>query len=228
MVEVVDIQADFFRLIPSRFPPVQVFEGLVANDRLDEVAAAESRTNPRLAAEERLRGSVPNSHRLQNFNHAPFKYINPEGSVFFPPMRPALELADHRQTALAVAVPRRERFLRRTLEAPIGLDMRLLKTPVHGRFADLTAASPNLGFEERTKLVSDLPADIDGVVFRPAERPTHQCLAVLNGATLGYTLQSAHYRFWWDGARIATVYAFDDARPLNPEVFGQPEDALAA
>ena len=227
-MDVVDIRADFFRLIPSRFPPVQVFGGLVANDRLDEVAAAESRTNPRLAAEERLRDQVSNPHRLQNFNHAPFKYVNPEGSVFFPPMRPALEMADSRQTALAVAVSRRERFLRRTAESAIGLDMRLLKTPVDGRFADLSDAPPGLNPEERVNLVAGLPENIDGIVFRPAERPTHRCLAVLNGTKLGYTLQSAHYRFWWDGARITTVYAFDDGRPLDPEKFGQFEDALAA
>ncbi len=157
-MEIVEVDTELFRLIPSRFPPVHVFEGLVANDRLDEVAAAESRTNPRLMAKDRLSdGTSASTDRLQNFNHAPFKYINPEGSVFFPPFRPALEVADCRQTALAVAVARRERFLRRTAEPPTGLDMRLLKTPVKGRFLDLCHVPPTAPREERLAVAAALP-----------------------------------------------------------------------
>ena len=228
-MEVVDVEADYYRLIPSRFPPVQLFEGLVANDRLDEVAVAESRTNPRLLSEERLRAMLGgDSHRLQNFNHAPFKYINPEGSSFFPSYRPALEVADSRQTALAIAVARRERFLRRTNEPPIGLDMRMLKTPVQGRFADLSDVDPALPVNDKRKIAADLPDDFAGVVFRPADRPSHRCLAIVRNDGLGYTLQTSHFRFWWDGAKIAAVYAFDDSRNLDPAGFSAAEDLLAA
>lgn len=226
-MEVVNVEGEFFRLIPSRFPPVQVFEGLVANDRLDELALAESRTNPRLLSEDRLREVHGPSHRLQNFNHAPFKYINPEGSVFFPPFRPALEVSDCRQTALAVAVKKRERFLKRTSEPAVGLDMRLLKTPVTGRFADLTGLAPDLPSEERLKQTSELPCSLDGIIYRPAERPSHRCYAVLNGRILGYTQQTSHYRFWWDGSRITAVYAFDDGQPLDPAAFGKALDLAA-
>ena len=228
-MEVIDVEAELFRLIPSRFPPVQVFEGLVANDRLDEVAAAETRTNPRLLSEDRLKGSDAQcSHRLQNFNHAPFKYINPEGSAFFPPFRPALEVADCRQTALAVAVARRERFLRRTAEPPTGLDMRMLKTPVKGRFGDLRHVDPAVARDKRLELAASIAGNVDGIVFCPAERPSHWCYAVLNGDALGYTLQTSHYRFWWDGVRIGAVYSFDNALELDPASFSDAADRLAA
>lgn len=228
-MEVVEVSADYYRLIPSRFPPIQVFEGLVANDRLEELAAAESRTNPRLLSEERLRATIgDNSHRLQNFNHAPFKYINPEGSTFFPSYRPALEMADTRQTALAIAVARRERFLRRTNEASIGLDMRLLKTPVEGRFLDLCDVDPQLPLEKKRKIASELSDDLAGVIFRPLERPSHRCIAIVRNEGLGYTMQTQHFRFWWDGTRIAAVYAFDDSRNLDPAGFSAAEDLIAA
>lgn len=228
-MEIVEVDTELFRLIPSRFPPVHVFEGLVANDRLDEVAAAESRTNPRLMAKDRLSDDTSAStERLQNFNHAPFKYINPEGSVFFPPFRPALEVADCRQTALAVAVARRERFLRRTAEPPTGLDMRLLKTPVKGRFLDLCHVPPTAPREERLAVAAALPPATDGIIYCPAERPSHRCYAVLNSLTLGYTVQTSHFRFWWNGAQISAVYAFDDGRRLDPETLRAAEDQVAA
>jgi hypothetical protein len=224
-----DVDTELYRLIPSRFPPVHVFEGLVANDRLEEVAAAECRTNPRLLAEDRLKETEGgSSHKLQNFNHAPFKYINPEGSVFFPPFRPALEMSDCRQTALAVAVARRERFLRRTSEPPIGLDMRLLKTPVKGRFVVLCDVDPETSREDRYEIGASIPVDADGVIFCPAERPTHRSYSVLRSAALGYTLQTSHFRFKWDGKSISAVYAFDDGRHLEPAKFCLAEDLLAA
>jgi hypothetical protein len=228
-VEVIEIEAELFRLIPSRFPPVHVFEGLVANDRLDEVAAAETRTNPRIIAEERLKAKGGgSSHRFQNFNHAPFKYTNPDGSVFFPPIRPALELADCRQTALAIAVARRERFLKRTAEPPTGLDMRLLKTPIKGRFADFCHIDPDAARDERLKAAALIPTDVDGIIFRPAERKSHRCFAVLNGQILGHTLQTSHFRFWWDANRIRTVYAFENATQWDAAILSNPADLLAA
>ena len=42
-MELVDIECELYRLIPSRFPPVSVFDGLVANDRLDQLAEIEAR-----------------------------------------------------------------------------------------------------------------------------------------------------------------------------------------
>jgi len=111
-VEEVNFEGELFRLIPSRFPPVSVYEGLVANDRLEDLVEVENATNPRLHSEKRLRAAYPDpaEPKLQNWNLAPFKYLNPEGSRFFDPTRPALELADDRQTALAVSLARRQAF----------------------------------------------------------------------------------------------------------------------
>ncbi|WP_234810797.1 RES family NAD+ phosphorylase [Sphingobium herbicidovorans] len=168
-MELVDIECELYRLIPSRFPPVSVFDGLVANDRLDQLAEIEARTNPRLQSDERLRALYGDSGspQLQNWNLAPFKYLNPEGSRFFPSTWPALELSDDQQTALAVAVARREGFLRRTSEAALGLDMRMLKTPVAGKFADLSEVSPNLEREKRWEIARDLPEAADGIIYCP-------------------------------------------------------------
>lgn len=230
-MESVAFEDDFYRLIPSRFPPVSVYEGLVANDRLPSLAEVENKTNPRLQSTNRILATYPDAAgpRLQNWNLAPFKYLNPEGSRFFEPSRPALEMADDRQTALAMAVARRQTFLARTKEPPIGLDMRMLKTPVRGRFLDFRGHPLDLARKDRWRLGAAVPQEIDGIVFHPPERPSAVCVAVLRGDALGHTIQTVHYRFVWNGARISKLYAFDDVgRQLLPEELSSAGDALAA
>ncbi|TIX34921.1 MAG: RES domain-containing protein, partial [Mesorhizobium sp.] len=78
---------DAFRLIPSRFPPVNVYEGLINSDRQDEIVSLENLTNPRLRSLDRLQqatqGDASADPRLQNWNLAPFAYGNPDGTTFF-------------------------------------------------------------------------------------------------------------------------------------------------
>ncbi|MDZ4307111.1 RES family NAD+ phosphorylase [Allopontixanthobacter sp.] len=230
-MELVPYKGVGYRLIPSRFPPVPVYAGLVANDRFGELVGVENLTNPRLQSESRLLEIYgnPDSPQLQNWNLAPFKYINPEGSRFFEPTRPALELATDIQTALAIAVRRRELFLRRTSEPPIGLDMRMLKTPVEGSFADLRHLPDSTELTVRREAANPLPEDAAGVLFRAHERPFADCLAVTDKNALGRSVQTVHYRFEWDGERIVSIYAFNDRKPeIDPDdLFGQ-EQVLAA
>lgn len=220
-----------YRLIPSRFPPVSLYETLVANDRIDELVEVENLTNPRLQAQQRL-GSLAEpatADRLQNWNHAPFAYSNPEGSLFFGPGRPCLELAADKQTALAISVSRRERFLRRTQEPVVGLDMRMLVHPVSGSFLDLRPLGADLTHDDRRKVGEAVPRDVAGILYHPAERPAGTCVAVLTGSALGRSVQANHYRFFWNGERMTKLYAFDDAGSvLTPEALASATDILAA
>jgi len=229
---VVPWKREGFRLIPSRFPPVSVYEGLVANDRVASLVEIENMTNPRLRSEARIAqmAAAPASpSRLQNWNLAPFAYGNPEGSTFFNEDPPCLEVAADRQTALAIAVARRERFLSRTGEPPTGLDMRMFKTPVEGQYWDLRPLGAGLSREDRLELGAKLPEGAEGILFHPAERPSGTCAVVMNGDRLGRTEQTIHYRFVWNGQRIATLYAFDKIGTLiEPESLCGEIDVLAA
>ncbi|MCJ2086730.1 RES domain-containing protein [Methylobacterium sp. E-005] len=223
-----------YRLIPSRFPPVAVYDGLVSPDRLEALAAVEDLTNPRLRSQVRIAkvaGEDPaSSTRLQNWNLAPFAYGNPEGSTFFDEERPCLEVAADPQTALAVSVARRERFLARTEEAPVGLDMRMFKTPVEGRFLDLLAYDAERLQAQARILGGRLPDDVDGILFHPVERPSAMAISVVTGVALGRTLQTSHFRYMWDGSRIALLYAFDAAgTAIKPDdLRGEEDCAIAA
>ena len=94
---VVSIDREWRRLIPSKFPTIDVYERL-QSDALRAVAQQlEELTNPRLAAKARLtRGTAAidtDSPQLQNWNHAPFAYPNPEGTYFLGPAYRVMEVA---------------------------------------------------------------------------------------------------------------------------------------
>lgn len=231
----IDWSGDAYRLIPSRFPPVNVYAGIVANDRLDEVFEAEKLTNPRLRSLDRISaaagGGSAADPRLQNWNLAPFAYGNPDGSLFFDERRPCLELAGDRQTALAVSVARREAFLRSTSEAATGVDMRMLRHPVSGRFWDLRGLSePAAGVTpaERRALGGQLPDGAQGILYRCRERPAGTCIAVLTGDVLGRSVQTVHFRYVWDGARVVLLYVFNEqGTQIEPASLQGSDDVLA-
>ena len=181
---VIDWSGDAYRLIPSRFPPVNVYEGLIANDRLNDVYAAEAITNPRLRSLSRMTsaGAVDASAdpRLQNWNLAPFAYGDPDGTLFFDERQPCLEVAVERQTALAISVAKRERFLSHTATPSTGLDMRMLRTPVKGKFWDLRGmADPIAGLPEveRRAIGAQMPDGAQGILYRPVERGAGTAIA---------------------------------------------------
>ncbi|MGO4569972.1 RES family NAD+ phosphorylase [Rhizobium sp. 2YAF20] len=223
---------DTYRLIPSRFPPVSVYEGLVRPELFELLTKVEDITNPRLRSLARIaRATNENpatSARLQNWNLAPFAYGNPEGSTFFAEDRPCLEVAVHPQTALAVSVAKRETFLKRTSEAPTGIDMRMLKTPVSGSFWDLTAVG-EISLQDQRAMATKMPEDADGILYRPRERPSGFSLAVVEGRALGKAIQAVHYRYVWSGHTITQVYAFDEqGRIIEAESLKSELDVLAA
>ena len=218
---VVDVEQTFFTLIPSRFPTVDVF-ARVANDRSGELAEIESLTNPRLRERDRLLNGVEaiddNGPLLQNWNHAPFTYANPEGSRFFEAEHPVLELASDMQTALAISINKRETFLARTGEAAIGLEMRELSRAVKGRFADVRDLDPSSDRKKRLltgRAVMD--AGLDGLLYRPSERPAGFCVCALKGEVLERAVQRDHFKFVWNGNRVSRVYSFGSGAEYNPE-----------
>ena len=228
----IDLDATFHLLIPSRFPPIALYER-IAGDHGDEVASIESLTNPRLAEKRRMLGSeMPTKNEppaWQNWNHAPFAYPNPNGTRFFGPDVPALELADDLQTALAISVERRARFLGLTNEAKITLDMRAISRRVKGSFLDARDAGAEASESERLAVGGGaIDGGFAGVLFTPRERPTGGAISVLNNEVLGRAVQGEHFNFVWDGGRIRTIYSFAKGREIDPNELAGMKIALAA
>lgn len=207
-----DIDGEFHRLIPSRFPPVPLYERLGSPEVQTAAEACEAKTNPRLQALERLTQEAPfrsGASQAQNWNLAPFSYANPEGTTFLDPSYKVLELVGGVRPALAVAVLRREAFLGGGEEPPLQVEMRALVHKVRGRFIDLTGASFEPDREARWKQGAELYAtaepDVQGIVFSRPDLGGCRGLTIFDGTALGTAIQSDHYRFLWDGEKVSRI-----------------------
>ena len=229
----VEVDDDWYRLIPSRFPPVEIYERVASKADLPAVFAIENLTNPRLKERKVITQSqVPadcEPPTLQNWNHAPFAYRNPEGGWFIPANEGGLELGDSLQTALAVSVRKRELFLSRTDESATSLDMRVISVRVQGTFTDARDLPLEMSQADRWAVGQQLlDDDANGVLYRCPVRPSATCLAVLDNRVMEKSVQREHFKFVWDGQRISRLYDFAGGVAIEAaNLFGE-EPAIAA
>ncbi len=219
---ILEVNQDCFRLIPSRFPPVDLYERFGSVELAEAAKKIDSRTNPRL--EYLKRAGIPASEaeqrspRYQSWNLAPFAYPNPEGTFLTPPFIGVMELQTTKRDAIAVAILRREEFLSRTSEPPLDLDMRALSLHLSGGFVDLGNSmaqdSPHNRWE-KGKYIAEMP-DVAGAVFFHPIAKSVRTLALLNQDFIKHlSVQGAHFRFVWDGKKIRSVYDFADGKEIR-------------
>lgn len=219
------------RLIPSKYPTVDIYERFGSREMQALAANLETLTNPRLLAKQRLSGDMSpdsGSPRLQNWNHAPFAYPLPEGSHFLPSPYSVMELASTEVGALGRAVLRREEFLSRTSEAACGVDMRVISNRIGGTFVDLRNLPVDLEVAARREIGRKLYEEgVNGVVYRMAEVPDSDFVGIFRLDALDQKgVQGAHYRLRWDGQRINRIFNFTENRDMDrAEVLGRPRAA---
>lgn len=205
----------WYRLIPSRFPTVNLYERIAANGAQDVLAQIETLTNPRVRdKEEAARVSsvdVEMSPKFQNWNQAPFSYPNPAGSRYLGPLYRAMELFKSLESALAASIKKREAFLAATNHRPTNVDMRVLKHEFSGEFVDRSHDPIDMPQEERWKIGERLlEAGKHGVYYRCPELPHCFAVSLFDGEGLRPAKQAEHFRFRWDGERIPWIYPYRD------------------
>lgn len=204
-----EVEGEFHLLIPSRFPPVPLYTRLGGEALQRAAEKVEAVTNPRLREQARLARSaspLESPHQLQNWNLAPFAYVNPAGSTFLSPNYRVLELVEGVRPAIAHAVRAREAFLASTDEPPIRVEMRLIIRPVKGRFADLSGVALDPDPEDRRRLGEQLyGSEFRGILFRRPELGLARAVSIFDGGVLGRAIQSDHYQFDWDGRAVTRI-----------------------
>jgi len=199
------------RLIPSRFPPVELYEPVADPKDWEALKAIESITNPRLvpdgAGHEFLRPEDRNV--TQPWLTAPFAYPDTQPSLFSDGSYGVCLVAQTNEGALIEAVRRREAFLRATATPPTKLDMRLLIKPVSAQLHDLSMWG-SLGdpVETRRLCCALQAAGSHGVVLPSGFRQGEQTAVLFRPTAMTSATQSTHYCFIWDGKRIAGIYAY--------------------
>ncbi len=228
----VAVDGVFRRLIPSKYPTVDLYERFGSAEMQALAAELEKLTNPRLLAKQRIAGEDVSpdtaSPKLQNWNHAPLAYPLPEGSYFLPQPYSVMELASTELGALARAILRREAFLSRTQEPICGVDMRMISNRIVGNFVDLRDQPSDMPVDERRKLGRKLFEEgADGIIFRMAEVTGCDFVGIFKLDILNERgVQGAHYRFRYDGQRISRVFNFAANQDVDrSQIFGSPKAA---
>ncbi|MDE2149482.1 MAG: RES family NAD+ phosphorylase [Gammaproteobacteria bacterium] len=204
------------RIVPSRFPPVGVFDGLVEPDQIEHLFAIEALTNPRLrqeigeihlvAPEDRLTG--PGTTPIM----AAFCHPNRAGSRFSDGSYGIYYAALEEETAIAESAHHRARFLRATAEPPLALEMRRYVCQV-ARTLVMVPADPNLGLLEpddyrRAQAFGreQRAAGAWGLFYPSVRRAGGRCIAALRPPALKPpAVQASHYRYYWNGRYIDRI-----------------------
>lgn len=203
-----------WRIVPSRFPPVGLFDRVAASDDLEAIAEIEGLTNPRLRVELGQLELVPKRRRVAGPGTTPvmaaFTHLNPEGSRFCDGGYGVLYAAHEEPTAIRETAYHSERFLTCTREPPLRVEMRCYRTGVRGALHDLRAGyqaehDPH-GYAASQATARRLhAAGSNGIVYRSVRHPGGECVAAFYPDLVMPHVQARHYQYVWDGARISDI-----------------------
>ncbi|MBI4755755.1 MAG: RES family NAD+ phosphorylase [Betaproteobacteria bacterium] len=210
--------APAYRVIPTRFPAVGLFERVAAPEDFDALYALEAMTNDRIRddlgditlvpADERLFG--PGSTSIM----AAFTHPNPQGNRFSDGSYGVFYCARSRITAVEESRHHQARFMDATREPPMRLQMRLYTVEASGEVTDLREAcqaeprivdphdygyAQGIGRALRARGAA-------GIHYPSVRHAGGECLAALRTAIVRNCLHSAYLEYHWSGQSIEAVF----------------------
>ena len=219
--------AEGFRLVPSRFPPVSLYERVASAEEFDAVFAVEMLTNPRLRQEAGEISLVAPDERVFGPGSTPvmaaFCHLNAQGSRFSDGTWGAYYAAATLATAVAEVAYHRERFFAATKQEAIDVDLRVyvarIAKPLHDVRAPRWAVvhdSDDYGASQalarRLRLAGSW-----GIVYRSVRDAGGECIAALRPKTITLPVrQSQHVTLRWNGMRIEQWYAKTGLHTVTP------------
>lgn len=206
-----------YRLVPSRYPPVDLFERVADPGDWELIAQVEGLTNERLRDELGDIALVPIAERLTGpgaspimaaFTHVGFLSRFSDGSfgVYY--------ASNSFEGALAEVLHHRARFFLRTAEPGTAFDLRTYIARIDAALHDLRggwrrAHDPDSYAESQALAKRLRVAGSNGIVFDSARRASAENVAIFRPSILArargkpHTTQGSHVRVEWDGARMS-------------------------
>lgn len=206
-----------WRIIPSRYPPIQLFERVADPADLDAIFEIEALTNDRLRDQVGELQLVPPEDRITGPNAsivmAAFTHIRPGGGRFNDGSFGAYYAARELATAIAETRYHRAQFYAATNEAPLALDMRAYAADFSTRLHDirkLPATSPLYDpndYSASQHFARTLrTGGSDGIAYRSVRSASGQCVALFKPRLLSHIRQGPRLIYQWDGTQIAEVF----------------------
>ena len=209
---------EFFRIIPSRFPPVSIFEEIYESDEDREIAfAIESMTNPRLRHEAGEIDLIPRGEWLTGpgaspvmaaFTHIghPSRFTDGTFGIYY--------AARTLQTAIAETCYHRAKFLAATKQPDQEITMRVYSGTTKGDLHDLTGPSfaplldPNDYSASRTFGAQLRRKNSNGFIFPSVRDPKGLCLGIFRPKALRPPKQRSHLRYVYSATKEAISDVF--------------------
>lgn len=214
------IDGAIHRIVPSRFPPVGLFDTARNEEELLMLAQLEGLTNERLRQELGEIAMVPPQEAVFGPGCTPIMaaFCHPAPSRFSDGAYGVYYAALAVETAIAETKHHREIFLReagipeevlemRCYTTTLTQAMHLLPDDAASKAAildpDSYVASREYGAQMRSQNVWGL--------YYPSVRdqPDGRCVAVLRPRAIAPVMQASHYRYFWDGQRIHQIESYN-------------------
>jgi RES domain len=211
-----------WRVIASRYPPINLFERLTADPAVwDALIALEQLTNPRVRDEIGEIALVPPDERVSgpgaSYLMAAFTHINPKGSRFSNGTFGVYYAAAAMETAIAETVFHFEAFARDSADPPRSEDMRVLVGTVAAEFenaAALPAAQRRAILDPESYAASQgyatqlRAAGANGIAYPSVRHAGGQCLGAFRPRAVGIPHQERHLKYRWSGERVDRFFDY--------------------
>ncbi|MGA9012167.1 MAG: RES family NAD+ phosphorylase [Acetobacteraceae bacterium] len=207
-----------WRIVPSRFPPIDLFERIADPADWEVLIALESLTNDRIRDEVGNIALVPAAERVSGPGSsvimAAFTHPNPDGSRFSDGSYGVFYAGETLGTAISETRYHRARFMQATGQPRMELDMRVYAVELDGELHDISGKQPALAlvyhpdnYAAGQALAVRLRAKgSSGIVYDSVRHIGGICAAVFRPRCLSNPRQERHLCYVWDGLAITTVY----------------------
>jgi RES domain len=213
-----------WRVIASRYPPINLFERLTADTAVwDALIALEQLTNPRVRDELGDIALVPPDERVSgpgaSYVMAAFAHVNPKGSRFSDGSFGVYYAAEALKTAILETVFHFEAVARDSADPPRGEDFRVLVGAVTAAFEDVAAlpAARRASILDAESYAASQAyakeiraAGANGAAYPSVRHAGGQCIGAFRPRAVGTPHQERHLKYRWNGERVDRY--FDYAR----------------
>lgn len=205
------------RLIPSKFPPILLFDWASSAEELEQIAQLEGLTNERIQAElgrvnliakEDWVGGQGSTPLMAAFTHIGFTSRFSDGSygIYY--------AASTLDTAIKETVFHRERFYSASNEPTCSISMREYIAKIKKPLVDITSKNyddflnPDPNFYNKSQAFGKKMHDEKqwGLLYPSIRDKGALCVAIFRPSALTIPEQGCHLRYIWDGTRISEVY----------------------
>lgn len=213
------VKGKLYRIISTRYPPVEFFERHVPTSMIDALWALESQTNPRLmtetgdlnlvAADDRVTGAGA-SIVMAAFTHIghPSRFSDGRYGVYY--------AARKLITAIHETVHHREIIYRDAALAADEFAMRVWRNDIAKplldvRGSDYTALHDTNPRPEEHVIAQAFGLQAKqtqhwGILYNSVRHPGGECVAALRPPAITRPTQGAHLVYTWNGEKITQVY----------------------